>query len=177
MLCTDRLVWCSRSDPDTVPMFHCQVNKTTEHDRHSTLMAAATEGHIDVLNCLLAAGGDPNLARTDGYTALMLAAEYGHTAVVQRLVCTGANPNTGMPDDGYTALLLATEYHRLGPLRALLFAGADPDQAMTDAGEQTPCPLASVPRNSFLVLLFGVGGWEVWSAGHCRSSACNSKVV
>ena len=52
----------------------------------TALMAAAGDGHKDVLRILLEEGADANAARIDGWTALMIAAYDGRTDVA---TCAG----------------------------------------------------------------------------------------
>ena len=39
---------------------------------------AAQEGHVDIVNLLVAAGGDVNAANCDGYTPVYMAVLEGH---------------------------------------------------------------------------------------------------
>lgn len=55
------------------------------------LMAAAGEGHADVVRALIDAGANPNRVDDDQWSAAMHAADGGHLAVVQALIDAGAD--------------------------------------------------------------------------------------
>ena len=46
-------------------------------------MLASQSGHVEVVDLLLAAGADKDLADTSGSTALVLASQSGHVEVVR----------------------------------------------------------------------------------------------
>lgn len=69
----------------------------------TALMAAATFGHAEIAEILLATGADPNIAPANGLTALMEATSFGHPEVVKVLLSAGANPDA-VSDRGDTAL-------------------------------------------------------------------------
>jgi ankyrin repeat protein len=116
-----------------------EVNAADLYQQQTALMWAAAEGHVDVLQTLLAAKADPNRkARittlddrkhgdhpTGGFTALMFAARNGHEAAVKALVKGGADP-TLTNGDGATAMNVAIVNDRFDLAASLLALGADP---------------------------------------------------
>jgi hypothetical protein len=93
-------------------------------------MIAAERGQIEVLQKLLAANADANLART-----LTLAAREGHVNVVRVLKEGKANVNQGITDAGWTTLMLAAQHGHENVVRVLLEEGkANVNQARTDDG-------------------------------------------
>ena len=58
-----------------------------------TLLAAAEQGEISVVERLLANGVDANVKRDDGWTPLLLATEGGYLEVVSTLLANNADPN------------------------------------------------------------------------------------
>ena len=62
------------------------VNFRDEEYHRTPLMAAALQGHIDVVTLLTNRGSDLEARTTGGMTALMIASLKGHLAVVQLLV-------------------------------------------------------------------------------------------
>ena len=56
------------------------------------LLYAASQGDLDELRAVLAAGANPNAADYDGRTALHLAASEGHLGAVRYLLSAGAQP-------------------------------------------------------------------------------------
>ncbi|CAF3466677.1 unnamed protein product, partial [Fusarium graminearum] len=85
--------------------------------------AAAGEGHLGVIEKLLAAGADVNAAAASEYgrTALQAAAWGGHLEVIEKLLAAGADVNAN-------ALQAATERGHLEVVNKLLAAGADEDR-------------------------------------------------
>ncbi|MEJ3658605.1 ankyrin repeat domain-containing protein [Actinomycetes bacterium KLBMP 9759] len=81
---------------------------------------------VEVVETLLAAGADPNLADDLGHTPLVHAcavAREGVPEVVPMLLAAGADPD---PGTGEQSPLYAAAYGEPGPVEALLAAGADP---------------------------------------------------
>src|SRR4029079_15215987 len=73
-----------------------QVNAYTWHGGETPLMLAATEGNVELVNVLLAAGADPNLAPH---------VRYHHAALYYAL--TGTNEKTVEQINAVAKLLLA----------------------------------------------------------------------
>ena len=55
------------------------------------LLAAAENGHLEVVTALIAAGATVDLADEDGRTPMLVAAASGHHEVVAALLAAGAN--------------------------------------------------------------------------------------
>jgi ankyrin repeat protein len=70
------------------------------------LIAAASEGHVEVVKSLIAAGVNVEVKDADQTTALMAASARGHRAIVQELLTAGALVNE-QNADGHTALMFA----------------------------------------------------------------------
>lgn len=114
------------------------VNAAESIQEQTALMWAVAEGHLDVVDALLKAGGDPNRKAhvtslterknadhpTGGFTALMWAARNGHEKVAQRLIQAGADVNAAN-GDGATAMTIAIVNDRLDFAKMLLESGAN----------------------------------------------------
>jgi ankyrin repeat protein len=115
-------------------------NAVEDLEEQTALMWATVEGHLDVVDALLAAGAAPNMrarvtelgARSvqvdfpsGGFTALMWAARDGDEAIARRLLEGGADINLTNAD-GATAMMLAIVNDRFDLAATLLSLGADP---------------------------------------------------
>jgi ankyrin repeat protein len=90
----------------------------------SAIMAAALNGHLDLVKKLRGRGAEINNA---GWTPLIYAAAGGHDAVVQYLLAEGAQINAVSPN-GTSALMMAVREGK-GPTVTLLIAkGANVNQ-------------------------------------------------
>lgn len=85
---------------------------------------AAFEGNAEVLDMLLAAGADPNLACGENYTPLIAAASSGHLAAVRRLIKAKVNLNIVCHDGNRTSLDMARDHGHGAVVQELLLAGA-----------------------------------------------------
>ncbi len=115
-----------------------EVNATDAYQKQTALMWAATEGHTQIVETLLASGADPNVNAhitslterkhadhpTGGFTALMFAARNGHDGAVRALVKGGADPKL-TNGDGATAMVVAIVNDRFDLAATLLELGAD----------------------------------------------------
>jgi hypothetical protein len=91
----------------------------------TALLAAAGQGHVEVVRLLLSHGADVN-ARSGGWTPLPLALSRGvDPEVAHLLLAHGANVNAREPDLQRTALMMAAAAGELRLVRALLEKGAD----------------------------------------------------
>mmetsp|Transcript_21787 Transcript_21787/g.32574 ORF Transcript_21787/g.32574 Transcript_21787/m.32574 type:complete len:891 (-) Transcript_21787:80-2752(-) len=71
------------------------------------LIAAASEGHVEVLEALVAKGADVNAADKDGTNALMAACARGHTDLVRAMLKVPGVELNQQNTDGHTALMFA----------------------------------------------------------------------
>lgn len=91
----------------------------------TALMRAASSPHgAPVVQLLIDAGADVNLARQDGHTALTLSAGYRAPSTTRILLAAGANVEA-RSDVGHTALNIAAANGFTATVRELLTAGAD----------------------------------------------------
>jgi len=115
------------------------VNAAEASEEQTALMWAVADGHLAVVDVLLAAGADPNhkarvseltkrSSRADfpsgGFSPLMWAARNGNEALVHRLLEAGADINA-TNGDGATATMLAIVNDRFDMAATLLELGAD----------------------------------------------------
>ena len=85
----------------------------------SALMAASSEGHVEIARLLLRAGADMNLQDAIGNSALMLASNFGHVETARLLL--HARANTSLRDiHGQTACMHASEPRLFSIIRFLL---------------------------------------------------------
>ena len=76
-------------------LLRCKADtKYTVDDGCSALFLAAQEGHVGIVEDLLAAGADPNTKRPDGTSVLQIATTRHHPRVAQALKSAGARPLT-----------------------------------------------------------------------------------
>jgi ankyrin repeat protein len=96
------------------------------YGERTALVAAAGNGHIELVQLLLARGADPRARRSSGAHALDSAAQEGHLAVVDLLIAHDARL-LDLPGAGErTALMAAASAGRLDVVQRLLSLGADP---------------------------------------------------
>lgn len=96
----------------------------------SAIMAAALNGHLDLVKKLRARGAEINNA---GWTPLIYAATGGHDAIVQYLLAEGANVNAVSPN-GTSALMMAVREGKGSTVALLLGKGADVNQRNQTGG-------------------------------------------
>ena len=104
------------------------VGAGTRIGHYTPLHVAAQAGAGEVVEMLLGAGADPELAARVGGGArpLHFAAASGSERAVAALVAAGADVNATEESWGQTPLIFAASKGRTGAVRALLEAGADP---------------------------------------------------
>lgn len=93
------------------------------YDGSSALVMAAKNGHVPVIQVLLAHGADATI-QTDDLSNLLHHAVKHEAALLALLDDSSAAKMVDEPnDDGFTALHIAAYYGSLGPLRVLLEKG------------------------------------------------------
>ena len=92
----------------------------------TALIWAISQRHPEVVEELVKAKADVNLASKTGSTPLMFAAQ-GDLKSAKILLAAGAHPNVQHPDNGQTALIIASTMHNTDVVEALLENGADPN--------------------------------------------------
>jgi ankyrin repeat protein len=105
------------------------------------LLAAAKNGHEQIIRDLLAAGADSNERDAGGATPLIAASQEGQLRIVCDLLAAGADPNLA-DDQGATPLHAGCEFGDTAVIEALLGANADPSRTMSTDG-CTPLFMAS----------------------------------
>ena len=88
------------------------------------LHEAASNGHEEVIEVLLAAGAHVNACTSMGTTALHMAAKKGHATIARMLIQKGANTEISTADAG-TPLMSAAVEGKAEVVAVLLAAGAD----------------------------------------------------
>ena len=108
------------------------------------LSMASSNGHLEVVQILLAAGADVNKKNNDilgWHNPLYDAADEGYVDTVQCLLDAGADVNSIGGKDRNTALLIAVKEKYLNVVQALLTAGANVN--LTNKYGETPLFCAS----------------------------------
>ena len=102
------------------------VNKRDDYGC-TVVMAAACEGHEDVVRLLAERGADLNLVneKQEGWTALFLATKWGHTDTVEALTQLGANVNVVDSDTGFSLLIQAVDLKDAQLVKMFIDHGAD----------------------------------------------------
>ena len=100
------------------------VNKGEMHTGNTPLWIAAGRGHLDMVQLLIAQGGDVAIASKDGSTPISMACKGNHTEIVTLLLDNGAAVNGAQGGRSCLHNASAREYVEL--VRLLLDRGADP---------------------------------------------------
>jgi ankyrin repeat protein len=121
----------------------------------AALIAAVTEGHLEVMECLLEHGADKDKAAIDGWTPLYAAAFWGHSTMAQYLVLQGADMEKA-DNIERTPLHAAATMDHLEVVRYLIEQGANKEKA--DINNRTPLHCAAAAgRTSIVVCLLSHG--------------------
>jgi ankyrin repeat protein len=98
----------------------------------TALIAAAANGHLDLVRWLLSKGANPRRRESDGTRALDWAAQQGHRAVVEELLAHDPELLDLPGFKNRTALIAAAGKGEVELVRALLDRGADPAKRMSN---------------------------------------------
>jgi hypothetical protein len=96
----------------------------------TALTCAASEGHLDILKALIAAGADEDMADGYGHTPLNMAADNCHVECVKTLLAVKADVNHA-DRIGWTPLISASCFGSVEIVKLLLAAGAMKDKIDT----------------------------------------------
>ena len=134
-------------DAEAVKEFLAAGTDVKRDDPFTPLIAAATDGHMEVIELLIANGADVNAKANDqlGGTALHMTANLGHKKIVELLVAAGADVNAKMLH-GMTPLHFAA--NNKGIAKFLIDKGADVNAKLNDGPHNgsTPLDFANVPN-------------------------------
>ena len=122
----------------------------------SALAVAASEGHVEIVKALLAAGADVNLATgTSQRTALYAAAESGNEHVIVALLAANADVNGVCGSREQTPLIAVANSHHGTAMFLLLLAGADINKPVyLDDNGLTPWQAAEEEGNEIVKSVF-----------------------
>jgi ankyrin repeat protein len=121
------------SDAAALLQHHCELplDSANPNGGATAVLYAAQHNRLAMVQWLLAANADPNIADHSGVTPIRIAAEKGHLGVVAALVAANGDVNT--PDHaGVSPLSAAAERSRIKVVQSLLGADANPNQPDTD---------------------------------------------
>ena len=124
-----------------------------DQDGDTPLQSAVASNRLDLVECLLRAGADPNVEVGDGYTSLHMAIESDHPAsidITSKLIEAGADIHR-QGAKGWAPLHMAAAYGYAEKAQRLLDAGAEVDQRCVDG--ETPLMNAAFAGRAELVRL------------------------
>jgi ankyrin repeat protein len=110
-------------------------SRLTRVQRNAELLKAATEGNMETVNRLLAAGANIDIQDEHKQTPLFIAAWKGHIAIVERLLAAGANVDV-QDENTQSPLFIAVSEGHTAIVERLLAAGANID--VQGVHKQTP---------------------------------------
>ncbi len=133
----------------------------SESEYSSKIISAAIDGDKELLNLLITAGADVNVANKDGRTPLYLAAAYGHVECVRLLQAAPGIDVNKADNDGWTPLIWAAWEGHVECVRLLQAApGIDVNKADNDGW--TPLYWAALcGRTECVRLLLAAPGIDV----------------
>jgi ankyrin repeat protein len=97
----------------------------TSDSGSTAFLIACTNGSVDCVEALVAAGCDTTATNHNGCTGLMYAANQGQAAVVERLLQLGLADLEAADSDGFTAFLFACTNLSVDCVDVLVAAGCD----------------------------------------------------
>lgn len=126
----------------------------------SPLVAAASEGHAEIVQALIAAGANVDAVDKDGTNALMAASARGHVESVKPLLEANAKVNE-QNTDGHTALMFAyngkNQVETLWERYSQYVSDADKGENVDDAGTGPIIKQALANHNALIELLLRKG--------------------
>jgi uncharacterized protein len=128
-------------------------------DGTTALHWAASNGDLESVKILLAAGANPRASNRYGVTPLALACQRGDPRVVERLLTAGARTTDALPG-GETPLMTAARAGNADAVRTLLAHGADVN-AREETRRQTPLMWAAAEGNTAVMRALIEGGADV----------------
>jgi ankyrin repeat protein len=111
------------------------VNAVSKLGRTALLLAAMSDGSVDVVRLLMARGADPRVVDSLKKTALLAATEGGDTETIRLLVDAGLDVNA-VDFAGFTPLMNAASKANVAAVRLLLAKGANVNAVSGDGSYQ-----------------------------------------
>ena len=118
---------------------------------YTLLHAAASKGHVEVVEYLLSAGASPHVLNAQGKTALMLASDKSHSAVVaifERAASTNPNPLDAVPSPPTTTMAVPAAMAAPTPREAMSGPPTPAHGTPPSAPQQPPAPPPPVPNGT-----------------------------
>jgi hypothetical protein len=95
----------------------------TDKDGRTPHFTAASKGHAPIVEKLIAAGSNINLAKTMDVTSpILIAAQRGHTTVVEQLISSRCNVDLALTTTGATPILIAAQNGHAAVVEKLIAA-------------------------------------------------------
>ena len=103
------------------------TNLDAQYGAWTALTKASSQGHLDILKALIAAGANKDKADSNGWNPLTRAASSGRVGCVKALLAAKADVNKA-DRDGWTPLICASYYGHVEIVKILLASGAKKDE-------------------------------------------------
>ena len=148
VLMSERSVW---HDMKLAKYFAARGKLTKLDARYvewTALTYASSEGHLDILKALIAAGANKDKVDGYGYTPLTVAALYGHVVCLKVLLTAGADKDKA-DSNGNTPLIFAANNGHVECAKALLAVKIDVNKADEDGAN----PLICASRNGYVEIV------------------------
>eukprot|EP00941_MAST-03F_sp_MAST-3F-sp1_P001254 g1254.t1 len=133
-------------------------------DGTTVLMAAAADGHSEIIEEILKHDVNVNKARDNGDTALALAAHNGHTRAIELLIQAGADVSISVGENEEVPLFIAAKMGRVAATVTLLEHGAEHSAA--NCFGTTPLYIAAHKGHAEVVETLIEAGADVDAARH-----------